>query len=108
MSAVAPNRIDGDVSVERNAERVLVKITGRFVFGLHKKFRNAWLGSPSGQKFVIDMARVEYMDSAAMGMLLVLRDQVGGDDANIELINCPPMVLKLLQIANFQSMFKLS
>lgn len=106
MNAVATPRIGGKVTVERTADRVLVQISGHFGFGLHKQFRDAWLGSPRGQKFVIDMAQVEHIDSAALGMLLVLREQAGGDQANIEIANCSPTIYKLLQVADFQSLFK--
>lgn len=106
MNSVAPVRVQGSVSVERTADRVLVKISGHFGFSLHKQFRDAWLGSPRGQRFTIDMAQVEHIDSAALGMLLVLREQAGGEQANIEIVNCGPTIFKLLQVADFQSLFK--
>lgn len=106
MNTVAPPRLEGNVIVERTADHVLVKISGHFGFSLHKQFRDAWLGSPRGQRFIIDMARVEHIDSAALGMLLVLREQAGGDQAHIEIANCAPTIYKLLQVADFQSLFK--
>lgn len=105
MTTAAPPRLEGDVIVERRPDRVIVKISGYFGFSLQRKFREAWLGSPRGQKFVVDMSRVEHIDSAALGMLLVLREQAGGDAANIDIFGCPPTIYKLLQVADFQSLF---
>lgn len=108
MTAISSPCLEGDVKVERCADRVLVNISGHFGFSLHKKFRDAWLGSPRGQKFVLDMTRVDHIDSAALGMLLVLREQAGGDQSDIEIRNCGPGIYKLLQVADFQSLFKFS
>ena len=48
------------------------------------------------------------MDSSALGMLLLLRDHAGGDNADIALMNISPDVRKILAISNFDKLFKIS
>jgi HptB-dependent secretion and biofilm anti anti-sigma factor len=57
------------------------------------------------EALVVDLARTNYMDSTALGMLLMLRESLGGDSADITLRNCGPEIAKILQIANFQTLF---
>ena len=48
-----------------------------------------------------------YLDSSALGMLLLLRDHAGGDTANIKIVNCNPDVKKILTISNFEQLFSI-
>lgn len=49
----------------------------------------------------------DYLDSSALGMLLVLRDRVANDHESIIIQGAKPEVKKILQIANFDKLFKL-
>ncbi|NIP95346.1 MAG: STAS domain-containing protein, partial [Akkermansiaceae bacterium] len=60
---------------------------------------------PGKTRVVIDMAEVEYMDSAALGMLLLLRECHGGEEARIRIINCKEGPKKILAISNFHRLF---
>ena len=51
------------------------------------------------------MKEATYIDSSALGMLLLLRDHVGGDDAQIQVINSSNDVRKTLTISNFNKLF---
>ena len=85
-----------------------IKITGRFDFGIHQEFRKATEQASNGVKTVIvDMRNVDYVDSSALGMLLVLRDKVGESINAIKIKNSKPEVKKILEIANFDKLFTL-
>ncbi len=56
----------------------------------------------------MDLQETTYLDSSALGMLLLLRDHAGGDKANIEIRNCSPDVKKILSISNFEQLFEIS
>ena len=51
------------------------------------------------------MKETSYLDSSALGMLLLLRDHAGGDNAKIKIINCNSDVRKILSISNFEQLF---
>ncbi len=57
------------------------------------------------RRYVVDLGGATYLDSSALGMLLLLRDHAGGDAAQIRLINCNADVRKVLSISNFQQLF---
>ncbi|WFP51591.1 STAS domain-containing protein [Methylomonas sp. EFPC3] len=85
-----------------------IKVSGKFDFGLHNEFREATKLAESGVKQIdVDLTGTEYMDSSALGMLLVLRDKVGGDKSAIRIKNARAEVKKILEIANFDKLFSL-
>lgn len=81
-------------------------IEGRFDFSSHQEFRKAYedLGS-SPNTYTVDMRETTYLDSSALGMLLLLRDHAGGDEAKISIVNCNDDVKKILTISNFEQLF---
>lgn len=96
------------LSVEASPDNKVVTLTidGRFDFTLYRAFREAYQPyKDAGTTYVLDLARAEYMDSSALGMLLQLREHVGADGAEIRIINCRPFLAKILKIANFQRLF---
>lgn len=86
---------------------VTIRISGRFDFKLQQDLRKAYESQPKSSRYVIDLARTEYMDSAACGMLLVFRDFAGGDNANITLANTNSEIRKTLNMLQFQKLFKI-
>lgn len=84
-----------------------ISISGNFGFDAHKDFRATYADLPpsSGRKFVIDLSKVNYMDSAALGMLLVLRERAGGNSSSIILKGATNTVQKILDISRFEQLF---
>ena len=58
--------------------------------------------------YVVDLKEATYLDSSALGMLLLLRDHAGGDDAEVQVINSNSDVRKILAISNFDKLFDIS
>ena len=79
---------------------VMINISGRFDFNLYQDFRNAYKQSdnPAAARYVIDMSGADYMDSSALGMLLLLRERAGGDKANISITGCNGEIKKIFSI----------
>ncbi len=87
-------------------EELIIAIDGRFDFSSHQEFRRAYEESdisPSG--YIIDMRDTTYLDSSALGMLLLLRDFAGGDHSSIKITHCNSDVKKILTISNFEQLF---
>ncbi len=88
-----------------------IKLTGRFDFNTHRDFRAAYepLVNESGIRSVaVDFAGVDYLDSSALGMLLMLRDKLSGAGKEVQLVNVQGNVKQVLDIANFGKLFKIS
>ena len=94
-------RITGD------GKCVIIRMASRFDFGVHKKFREAYR-LQNNASFEVDLSHTEYMDSSALGMLLLLREHAGGDKAKITLRNPNQTVGKILRIANFDKLFEIT
>ena len=65
------------VNVTKDGDRVLIVLSGRFDFNTHPQFRSAVesLVTDVGVAAVtIDFSAVEYHDSSALGMLLMLHN----------------------------------
>lgn len=92
-----------------DGQELTIVIQGRFDFGAHQEFRDAYERvNLSPKRYVVDLKSTTYLDSSALGMLLLLRDHAGGDDAQIRLLNCNPDVRKILAISNFEQLFQIS
>ena len=92
--------------VSADGNQLTIAIKGRFDFAKHQDFRDAYEKSvPKPDSIVVDLKEATYIDSSALGMLLLLRDHVGGDDAQIQVINSSNDVRKTLTISNFNKLF---
>jgi len=90
------------------SKTLTLAISGRFDFGIHRDFRKATEQAVNGvNSIVVDMGQVDYLDSSALGMLLVLRDKVGESKSSVKIKGARPDVKKILQIANFDKLFTL-
>ncbi len=85
-----------------------ISIEGRFDFSAHQAFRGAYEKVSRVPKHIsVDMSATTYLDSSALGMLLLLRDHSGGDAFNIKLTSCNEDIRKILTISNFEQLFEI-
>jgi len=86
-----------------------INISGRFDFSAHNQFSDALkLAQNSVTAIEVDLANTDYVDSSALGMLLMLRDRLTGDKKNIQIKNARNDVKKILEIVNFEKLFTLN
>jgi anti-anti-sigma factor len=85
-----------------------IRVSGQFNFNVYQQFRDAYRDvGAEDKRFVIDLAGTDYMDSSALGMLLLLREFAGGERADIEITSCRPEIRKIFRIANFERLFRI-
>lgn len=96
-----------DYTTQNTAEGVEITMSGRFTYADHQKFRDLIGEFPSmrGKRLVLDMARVEFVDSAAMGMLLLARETAVSNSINTVIRNPAGKVRSLMQVAHFDKLF---
>jgi len=89
--------------------RAVIRLQGRFDFNAHREFRDAvdQALAGDGREILVDMSAVEYLDSSALGMLLMLRDRAKGASREVALANCRGAVKQVLDIANFGKLFRI-
>ena len=91
-----------------DGEVVTIRVSGRFDFATHEAFLQAYRAYARGEKrYVVDLKEAGYIDSSAMGMLLQLREY--SENANdVELMIGNDTVREILQIANFDKLFRVA
>lgn len=95
-----------NTSVESN--NATIKMAGRFDFNSHRQFREAYqqvMDNPAVKEIEIDLGAVDYLDSSALGMLLLLREKTAAANKPLALINCRGVVQQVLDVANFNKLF---
>ena len=98
-----------ETDVSQDGSRLTIRVGGRFDFGKYQEFRDAYerVARPPAV-VVIDLKDTTYLDSSALGMLLLLRDHVGGDEADVRVLHANADVRKILAISNFEKLFDIS
>ena len=96
------------MTVSDGGDKVTIAVAGKFDFQLYDEFRASYADTAgTGVEYTIDLSDTEYLDSSALGMLLLLREHAGGEDSNIEITQASPEVRKILDVANFGKLFRL-
>ena len=87
-------------------ERVLtIAVSGNFAFDTHVEFRDAYVGVDAGSHFKVDLRNSTYMDSAALGMLLLLRDYAADGRGKVTILCCDSQPKKVLEVVSFDTLF---
>ena len=94
--------------VDDNGNVINIDVSGRFDFNSHHDFRNIYRNEKSDAKYVINMGAAEYIDSSALGMLLLLREHAGNDKADITIKGCNADIKKIFSISNFEKLFTIT
>ncbi|MFT6028532.1 MAG: anti-anti-sigma factor [Oleiphilaceae bacterium] len=86
-----------------------LKLSGRLDFASHHKFSEAYQSEPveSVDQYILDLSELTYLDSSALGMLLLLKDHVL-KTSTISITNCSSDVYKIFEIANFNQLFNIT
>ncbi|MBL8470359.1 MAG: STAS domain-containing protein [Rhodocyclaceae bacterium] len=98
-----------EANVVYQDRRAVIRLGGRFDFNAHREFReaaDAAMGRQDVREVHVDMNNVVYLDSSALGMLLMLRDKAKSAQKELALANCGGNVRQVLDIANFTKLFR--
>ena len=98
-------------SILTESGKVTIKLVGRFDLNTHREFRAAYeplIADSSIKSVAVDFSGVDYLDSSALGMLLMLRDKMGGANKEVVLAGVRGNVKQVLDIANFGKLFQIS
>lgn len=96
------------ITQEHHEHTIVMRLSGRFDFCCYSSFLQegeALLLTAGLQNLELDMAEVSYIDSSALGSLMLLRERALRHDIKITLCNPSKTVAELLAIANFEKLF---
>lgn len=85
-----------------NDNEITIAIEDRFDFSIHQHFRDAYADcDTTGAQITIELSKTTYMDSSALGMILLLKDHVEKISGQLKIVNPNEAVNKILEIAQF-------
>lgn len=93
-------------NVSPDRKTLTLTLDGRFDFSVEREFREAFTQyEESDSLYRVELSAVSYMDSSALGMLMVLKRHA--DKRTSKVILCRPTetVAKVLGIAKFDKLF---
>ena len=90
-------------------DTAVLKLSGQFDFNAYTEFKpyqTKALESPDVRQITLDMSNLDYLDSAALGTLLLLREKA--QDRNIEVVlrGAQGVVREIIDIAHFERLFR--
>ncbi|MGQ5523728.1 STAS domain-containing protein [Chitinimonas sp. PSY-7] len=94
--------------VEISGQTGRLVLSGQFDFSAHRDFRQASdevLAADSVREVLVDFQQVDYLDSSALGMLLLLKEKASSTGKSLSLVNCRETVRQVLEIACFGKIF---
>ena len=91
-------------------KKVQINITGRFDYEASQDFRNAYrhLQETEGVEYHVDLSDASYMDSSALGMLLLLREHAKSHGGAVIIERPGEQIDKILKVANFEQLFTIN
>lgn len=93
-------------SAINDGKTLMIKVNGRFDASVLDEFRQCYENtSVKFDSYDVNLKEADYLDSSALGMLLVLRDFAGGDDSSILISNCSSEVKRIFAISSFEKLF---
>jgi anti-anti-sigma factor len=97
-----------NVTIRDNVARI--SMSGRFDFQVHREFKDAYtaqLANAAAREIEIEMSRVDYLDSSALGMLILLNERAKEANKSITLLTPSAVVAQVLNVANFSKIFNI-
>ncbi|MBF0622370.1 MAG: STAS domain-containing protein [Magnetococcales bacterium] len=91
-----------EISTSENNGAVTITIkTKEFTFKSHGAFRKSYEDAKA-DRAIVDFRHVDYVDSSALGMLLIIQKEFKG---GVEIHNCNEKLTRVFKVANFDKIF---
>ncbi|OGS80994.1 MAG: anti-anti-sigma factor [Gallionellales bacterium GWA2_55_18] len=98
------------INIQINDRSARIAMAGRFDFEVHRDFKNAYMpliNNGAVREIEIEMSKVDYLDSAALGMLMLLNERAKEASKPVALLNASNVVSQVLEVANFSKIFNI-
>lgn len=99
------------ITTRTQNDKAQMIISGQFDAGIYQEFKHAsamLINNHAVNTIEIDLSGTEYLDSAALGMLVQLKDNAKYARKNVILISVPGRVSDVLKLANAQKLFTIN
>lgn len=93
------------LAIHTLGDTIVFRITGRIVLGECHILRHAIFSHPHIAIAALDMAQVNAMDAAGLGLLVELRNWASAKRMQLKLLNLTPRVADLLNMTHLRPIF---
>lgn len=90
-------------SIDNDASGIRIALSGRITFADYADM-NALIAKVKeslSRPMSLDLSAVEFLDSSALGMLLMIRDVVGDRNGGLSIRNAKGQVKRIMSLAHF-------
>ncbi len=97
-----------EYALKNTGGEIRAVMSGRFTFADVGPFKEmiGHIKEAKGKRFVIDVNAIAFIDSAAMGMLLMARDAAASEAVPLALAGAQGQVKRILDVAKFDTLFE--
>jgi anti-anti-sigma factor len=96
-----------ECNIDNHGGHITARLSGQFIFTDHPTFKPILLAAENSavNAISIDISRVEFIDSAGLGMLLLLRDMCEKHQKKLMILRPSGQVKKVFDISKFEHLF---
>ena len=93
-----------------DGKKIHINISGRFDYKVSQEFRDTYRQVPGqeGVAYYVNLSEASYMDSSALGMLLLLREHAKCRGGVVFIERPSEQVDSILKVANFEQLFTIN
>jgi anti-anti-sigma factor len=97
-----------EYSQQIQGENLSLQLKGQMTFNDHPKIKEVIriISSHPITLVTIDFSDIEFIDSAGLGMLLILKEEMDKKSGRVLLMNPKGQVEKIFRVSKFDSLFK--
>ena len=89
-----------------NGKECVISISDKFVFRLYREFRQAYTNcDPTTKLITIDLKNTSYIDSSALGMMLLLKKYARENNLQVKMVNVARPILRAFEIVHLDKEF---
>lgn len=88
------------------SETAIIRLPDRFDYAYHRQFSESYqphLGNEAITEVVLDFSQVGYLDSSALGMIVLLHKKCSSEGKKVKIKGARGTTLEILKMANMQN-----
>lgn len=92
-----------------NGKECIIRIGDKLVYRLYREFRQAYTDcDPATELITVDLQNTRYIDSSALGMMLLLKKHARDNQCQVRMINVSDTILRAFEVAQLDTEFDIS
>lgn len=91
------------------SEAEIIRLPNRFDYSYHRQFGDLYtpiIEEATCSEIILDFSQVEYLDSSALGMMVLLQKKSSGKYIKVKIKGARGATEEILKMANMQKIFE--